>query len=549
MNKFNLTKEPWISCLMPDGTLKEFSLLETLAKAHEIREISDDSPLVVVSLHRLLLAILHRNFGPRNFEDWKSLWRKGFWDAEKLKAYFESDKCKDRFNLFDEERPFYQYPQVLKASNKEADISPLEILMQERAAGNNATLFDHNFEDKPNLYSAATATRYLVARQAFSIGFGRSHPFYFSDSTIIRGFTYLAYGKNLFETLALNLVVYDRRGKPMPTEDDDGVCLDKPFWEQDELLQATERDDKGTTLKGYLDYLTWQSRRIKLFLNEDNKTVSLCQIQQNFKLKTENIFDPFKTYQSNEKEGWKPKGLVPNKSLWRDSHTIFRKTDATTQQAVLFKHLANIWKSVNKGEIVGKKNYGLSVFGLATEINKAASILVWAHERLPLPLVYLDNENLLADLQSALNFVEEIAKILGQSVNNLAFHLMPKPPTENKGNDEKRNKKDWEKAQILARNFQAMPTYWSTLETSFQNLLSKLPIDKMAAMSDWCAFVLETARDAFSRTANSLSGAAREQKAIVEAEAEFNKQRNIFLSKNEMIYGAYLPKGKTKGGN
>jgi hypothetical protein len=60
---------------------------------------------------------------------------------------------------------------------------------------------------------------------------------------------------------------------------------------------------------------------------------------------------------------------------------------------------------------------------------------------------------------------------------------------------------------------------------------------------------LATARDAFRQTAGSLSGAAREQKALVEAEMEFNKQRNIFLSKNDSVYGDYLPKGKSKGGN
>lgn len=547
MNKFDLTKEPWIPCLMLDGTLKEFGLLDTLAKAREIKEISDDSPLVTVSLHRLLLAILHRNFGPQTFEDWKNLWRKGFWDAEKLKSYFESNSCKNRFNLFDDERPFYQYSQVLKAGGKEADVSPLEILMQERAAGNNATLFDHSFEDKPNSHPAATAARYLIARQAFSIGFGRSYPFYFSDSTMIRGFTYLAYGKNLFETLALNLVVYNRQGKPMPTEDDDGVCLDKPFWEQEHLLQASERDDKGTTLKGYLDYLTWQSRRIKLFPNEDYKTVSFCQIQQNYKLKAENIFDPFKTYQSNDKEGWKPKGLIPNKSLWRDSHTIFRKTNDATYQAALFKHLANVWKSVDEGEIEGKKNYRLSVFGLATEINKAASILVWAHERLPLPLVYLDNENLLADLQSALNFVEEIAKILNQSVNSLAFYLIPKPATENKGGEEKGSKKDWDKAQILARNFQATPMFWSMCEIPFQAFLSDLPENRESAIEKWFKITDESAQTAWRKTADSLNISAREQKAIVEAQSLFfNLRSRIFKSPE---FSHYAPKSKSQGGN
>jgi CRISPR system Cascade subunit CasA len=268
MNKFNLTEEPWIPCLMPDGTLKEFSLLETLAKAHEIREISDDSPLVVVSMHRLLLAILHRNFGPKTFEEWKTLWRKGFWDAEKLKTYFESDNCKNRFNLFDEERPFYQYPKVTKKGDADSDKLPIETLMQEKATGANATLFDHSFKAKQTACSPAQAARYLVARHNFSLAGGVSYPFNLSNGVLVKGFSVLAIGKNLFETLALNLIVY-HRDKPIPIQDDDGISLDKPFWEGETLPEAKERDKDGTVPLGYLDYLTWQSRRIKLLPEPD----------------------------------------------------------------------------------------------------------------------------------------------------------------------------------------------------------------------------------------------------------------------------------------
>jgi CRISPR system Cascade subunit CasA len=240
MNKFNLTEEPWIPCLMLEtNETKDLSLFDVFSRAHEIKEITDNSPLVLVSLHRLLLAILHRNFGPKSFDDWKELWRKGCWDAEKLKSYF--DKCKDRFNLFDEERPFYQYPRVLKAGGKEADIVPLELLMQEKVAGNNATLFDHSFDENPKGYSFAISARYLLARQAFSIGFGKNYPFYLSDSSIIRGFTVLTLGKNLFETLALNLIVY-RNDKPIPTqEDDEGNILDKPFGSETNCIELMKK--------------------------------------------------------------------------------------------------------------------------------------------------------------------------------------------------------------------------------------------------------------------------------------------------------------------
>jgi CRISPR system Cascade subunit CasA len=96
MNKFNLIEEPWIPCLMlKTNKIELLSLFDTLTQAHDIKEIADNSPLVVVSLHRLLLAILHRKFGPTSFDNWKELWQRGQsegWNADILRAYFESDK-------------------------------------------------------------------------------------------------------------------------------------------------------------------------------------------------------------------------------------------------------------------------------------------------------------------------------------------------------------------------------------------------------------------------------------------------------------------------
>jgi len=71
MFSFNLIDEKWIPCLMiPDGKKEELSIKETLFRSQVIKEICDSSPLVTVALHRLLLAMLHRNYGPANEEEW-----------------------------------------------------------------------------------------------------------------------------------------------------------------------------------------------------------------------------------------------------------------------------------------------------------------------------------------------------------------------------------------------------------------------------------------------------------------------------------------------
>ncbi len=520
MNKFNLTEKSWIPCAMTDGIFKELNLLDTLTQAHKIREITDDSPLVVVSLHRFLLAVLHRNFGPKNFDEWKNLWRKGFWDSEKLKSYFE--KWSDRFNLFDDERPFYQYPKVTKKGGVDSDKLPIETLMQEKATGANATLFDHSFKSREESCSPPVAARYLIARHSFSLAGGVSSPFNLSNGLLVKGFSILAIGDNLFQTLALNLVTY-YRDKPMPVEDDDGVSLDKPFWERETLDEATENNRDGTTPLGYLDYLTWQSRRIKLLPENDFQSIKFCRLQQNFKLKRDlNIFDPFKVYMEGD-EGFYALNFNRNKSLWRNSHTIFKQKNSPDEISSLFKHLTEISAAISASEIIGKREYPFAMIGIITEANKQASVETWMRETLPIPLDYFDDNNLTETLETAIQFAEEISEKLRAGVKKLADLL-----------------------QTNVANFQAMPIYWSTLELKFQRLLSNLPDEKEAAMREWFGEVLAVADDAFNQTANSLSGSAEELKGAVEARRLYGALR--YKTKEASNFKNYLPETKTTGG-
>src|SRR6266851_3509856 len=104
---FNLLDEPFIPVYGPDGC-KEKSLREVLLLAHDIRELRDVSPLVTIALHRLLLAILHRNLGPTSPKQWRQLWETGRFPVPPLETYFE--QWHDKFNMFDQTRPFFQDP-------------------------------------------------------------------------------------------------------------------------------------------------------------------------------------------------------------------------------------------------------------------------------------------------------------------------------------------------------------------------------------------------------------------------------------------------------
>jgi CRISPR system Cascade subunit CasA len=545
MPEFNLVDQPWIPCLMLEtGEARELSLRETLTQAHRVRELFDDSPLVTIALHRFLLAVLHACFrGPRDFDEWKSLWANKRWDETKINQYL--DGWKHRLDLFDAERPFYQVPPMKKentgkkAAKKKEEVNtapesvefhPIALLAHEAATGNNATLFDHRFNDAPRVVGPAEAARYLIARQAFSVGGGVSQPFNLSHAPLASGFTVLAQGDDLFETLALNLMAYTNErpltGRNKPFDD-------APVWEQD---PPDEPDDKGTRPRGYVDYLTWQSRRIYLEPEGEAPLVRRCQLQQKLKLSDQPLlFDPFKCYdferddKGNDKAA-KAFNLSPSKAVWRDSHALFQQVKDEkkgVRRPEVFNHLAMIELARQNGEVEANAAYAFTVYGFATEPGKAANVIHWARERLPLPLSYLTDGALVEVLADALNFAEEMAENLKTAVKTLARLLV--------GDQD---------AGELARSFGAESLYWSRLETPFKRLLVALPNQNREDEFEWARTVEGTAWAALNQVTAGLSGSARDFKAITAAEAAFSQS----LGKTRKKFSHLFPQTQTAGG-
>ena len=161
---FNLIREPWIRCVDLDGQVRVVGLADALASAHKLAEITDESPLVIAALHRLLLAILHRNLGPPDTETWGNLWKQDRFPSELLEAYWTT--WESRFNLFDDIYPFYQSASI--SVNDEPRTTA--ILEFHRSSGGNATLADHTTDDRSPVMSPAEAARALITHQTFALG-------------------------------------------------------------------------------------------------------------------------------------------------------------------------------------------------------------------------------------------------------------------------------------------------------------------------------------------------------------------------------------------
>ncbi len=489
-NSFNLVDERWIPCAMTDASAKSMGIEETLTYAPQIREIFHPSPLVTLSLHRLLLAILHRNFGPATVGEWQSIWRAGRFDGTVLKAYLA--KWRPRFNLFDDSHPFYQVADFGARQNKTALVNEL---MPERARGNNPTLFDHSFDHAPSSLDAAAAARGLVAIQSFKLG-GRSGlgP-NFVDAPAARFVAFLARGANLFETLMLNLVKYGK-DEPMP------ATKDAPIWEQ-------QVDPDSPVLSGYLDYLTWQTIRARLVLDEAESShgpfVSRVTIALGRDFPKEGtVFDPARAYRMGKK-GWLGLRFREERALWRDSAALLNLAgeDGSSHHLGVTAWLGTL---VKRGALDPDDTYTLEAYGQGTN---QARIDFWRKESLPVPTTYLKDEYLLEDIRTALGRAEETGRVLRNAGWALAAGIIP-------GGDSKAGRDaSWE----LLKHMAVEKHYWSRLEQPFYQLLTLIPTDRDQGHTGWTKVLRTTAYGGLDEAVRDLDRSARTTKAAIHARA------------------------------
>lgn len=494
---FNLVDQPWLPCVRLDGQPVQLGLYDALAQAHTLRELQGEIPLSTAALHRLLLTVLHRNFGPQNRSAWARLWRAGRWDADALHAYF--DRWYDRFDLFNKTYPFYQ------SAEPPRDPEALNRLSLTHAY--NSTLFEHQADGEAFTVSAARAAEWLVTMQACGIGTGP--PFNpYPAGPLINALLVMVQGRTLFETLALNLIEYHpKRNKPIPGP---RKGPDLPIWEHDE--NPYPPDPKIFYLPGYLGYLTFQVRTVHLYpvYEEGTLCVRECALAQGARWDNRAIEDPMKVYRTPKKKDSiaLPLRLNRDRAIWRDSGALFRlqvreSDEAKYRPPLAFDMLA---KCVEDGYVDRAQTYNYITIGL---FNKPQAKLHYhRHARMPLPLAYFDksqeNEPLEEQLRLALQRAEDAAVALNKAVRDMARWIVsPADKKKAHGDDVK---------AVFAR-LDVEPRYWSRLEVPFQHFMSDLPADPEEAMDSWKATLQNTARRAFEEAASSFDDPLRGLKA------------------------------------
>jgi len=197
----NLTIDPWIPAVRPDGTRGLFSLQDLFAQAHELRDLAV-KPHERIALMRLLLCTTQAALnGPADQDAWEQ--------CEPLiqplvRDYL--DKWQAAFELFGDGPRFLQVKTgVLAAAVPVMEQEGIARLNLSMASGeSNATLFDNSASDQ-HAFTPAESALSLLTYQCYSPLLGRGYkgrsPC--ADESMLHTFRV---GPNLLATLRLNLL-------------------------------------------------------------------------------------------------------------------------------------------------------------------------------------------------------------------------------------------------------------------------------------------------------------------------------------------------------
>lgn len=496
---FNLTEAPWIPCMDAAGNARELSLLEVLTQAHSLRDLGGESPLVTAALYRLLLAILHRVYaGPAGYDDWAAIWEARRFDADLLSSYFA--RWYDRFDLFHPERPFYQAP--------DDRVKPKSVtaLVHHVASGNNATLFDHHTDQTGLTLTPPEAARMLLAAQAFGMGGLSGLEQKFTGAPWVGGVIFFMQGKTLFETLVLNLLRYDEE-RPMHQR-----AEDRPAWEMGDPFSPDRKVPYG-----YLDYLTWQNRRI-LFLPEpaaagSSSGVIVREMTVAPALRLESDFlDPQKHYRKDAKLGYLALRFNEDRALWRDSAALLSLQTADYRPPLVFDWVAEL---LDAGVLSKSAQQRILALGMA---NDKAKVEFYRSEQWPLPFAYLEEQSgqmLVETLQDITKMADDVSNQLWGAMRTLAIlALFPEVDPQ-----DKTFRAPPEVGSLMAQ-WDFKRRYWSQLEVHFRRILEQVPADRDAARRAWQKTLRRVAWSAFNGIAKDLARDPRALKAFVNAQQQ-----------------------------
>lgn len=364
MGKFNLLDEPWISVIVDDkGTSQEVSLKALFENAHLYKELAGDTKTQDFAVMRVLLAVLHtvfsrvdatgkvyevegrklfelnerlkpeREMDPAHFDDYEGLlfdtWE-DIWGQQKFPCIINDylEKWRDRFNLLDEEYPFFQVRKEDISSNVFCLGKPgpgktvgKNINRKVSESNNKVSLFSPKYAQGNNKekLTYAEIARWLLTFQGYT-GLADKGVFGKDKYKASKGWLFdiggiCIKGTTLFETLMLNFIL------PYHEKEQLGG-IQAPCWEYggEEIVKDYFKLGKTNNLARL--YTAW-SRAVYIDPTFDDSAPFSCAIVKLPEIEhCDNFLEPMTLWNKNDDKKNKTSPLFPCKhkfeeAMWR----------------------------------------------------------------------------------------------------------------------------------------------------------------------------------------------------------------------------------------
>lgn len=336
---FNLLDHPWIPVIMKDNTSQEVSLLDAIIHSDDYRAIDCEYASQNFAITRLIIAYLYSSID-FDTEHWRQYWMSGF-PEDAILSY--AAKWHHRFNLIDEHEPFMQAPDL---AIKDDRILPLTKMVPDVSEGK---VFYTKTEDSFNTMDFSTAAKFLVQGMWYdpcgghtacigdtregttTASKGRVYP---SKALLASMTGIMLTGINLKETLLLCAPASDSEyimeKYPERIVGGDG---DRPLWEKDVLHVGGADNNNRLCPSGVVNCLTFPTRRIKLFADDERITGCIVTAGDAIDLSDARPFEQMCAWKKQEDKDnkdikmFKPIQRSQQRALWRGMSSLLSSSN------------------------------------------------------------------------------------------------------------------------------------------------------------------------------------------------------------------------------
>jgi CRISPR system Cascade subunit CasA len=514
--EFDLLREPWIPVEWADGVAgaeDTVSVLDALRHAHEIRRVTEPSPLVVFGIYRLFAAILHTYVTVVDEIEWSGYWQEGRFREEHLRRAAEG--MEGRLGLFHPTRPFYQSGDIPLGARPGEPLKSVGYLAAEVSTGTNVTHFGHRGESD-HAHCPSCCARGLVTLPPFAIAGGAGiRPSINGTPPIYL----LPAGETLFQTLWLNYLLPEARA---------GLAIEtdpRPLWVEGGLVPS--REERAAV--EFVESLTWPARRIRLLPGSGGEC-SRCGCRSAM-LVRQMVFaqgrfrpaghgtwlDPWSAYllpdeKSARKGEMRPVRPREDRAFWRDFGPLFLSTTISPNRGRIPAVVSQL-SALQEDWLESNAPVSFQLFALRTDMK--AKIFEWRHDVLDFPPAVTSDAEAADLIYRALLRADGVEGALRAGLQQLH-------PALQRGNRDARVVRTAARALTAG----ARRAYWQGLEGPFRIALTDPRLfetrqERERWLTEWWSQVTEAAKQEFERVNHSFEADAKSLECSVKAARVF----------------------------